>query len=75
MAGIERTPVKSSNIRELGYDPDNKILEVEFINGSIYQYQPITLDGYHALLFSKSIGGYFYANIRNNNTLTVKQIK
>ena len=72
---MERTPVKSSNIAELGYDPDNKILEVEFVNGSIYQYQPITQDGYNTLLFNKSIGGYFYANIRNNNTLTVKQIK
>ena len=33
-----RDPVISSNIASIGYDAGNETLEVEFTNGSIYQY-------------------------------------
>ena len=33
---MDRTYVSSSNIASIGYDPMQMILEVEFLNGSIY---------------------------------------
>ena len=33
-----RDPVSSSNIASIGYDSDSETLEIEFTNGSIYQY-------------------------------------
>lgn len=33
-----RDPVSSSNIASIGYDPGSETLEIEFTNGSIYQY-------------------------------------
>ena len=35
---MERTRVSSSNIRAIGYDPQSQALELEFLNGGIYQY-------------------------------------
>ncbi len=35
---MNRVPVSSSNLAAVGYDPAGKVLEIEFLNGSIYQY-------------------------------------
>lgn len=39
---LQRTPVKSSNIRSVGYDKERQIMEVEFNAGGVYQYQNVT---------------------------------
>jgi hypothetical protein len=33
--------IKSSHLKELNYDNNTKILEIEFLNGSIYRYKEI----------------------------------
>jgi hypothetical protein len=38
---MERTPVSSSNLVAVGYDPGSYTLEVEFHSGSIYQYSGV----------------------------------
>ena len=35
---MERQYVSSSNIASIGYDPDNLVLEIEFLSGAVYQY-------------------------------------
>ena len=35
---MEREHASSSNIRSIGYEPVNQTLEVEFVNGGVYQY-------------------------------------
>ena len=35
---MDRYSVASSNISAVGYDEQSETLEVEFLNGSIYQY-------------------------------------
>ncbi|MDX5630679.1 MULTISPECIES: KTSC domain-containing protein [unclassified Brenneria] len=35
---MQRQLVSSSRIRSIGYDPEKRILEIEFINKDIYQY-------------------------------------
>ena len=35
---MNRTPVNSSNVSSVGYDPTSLTLEVEFHGGAVYQY-------------------------------------
>ena len=63
---MHRTPVTSSVIASLGYDPDAKILEVEFRTGRIYQYFPVPPSVHQALLNAESRGRYFNEQIREH---------
>ena len=38
---MDRTPVQSSNIRSVGYDPASRTLEVEFHSSGLYQYSSV----------------------------------
>lgn len=62
---MDRTPVSSSNIRSIGYDPDSSTLEIEFNNGTVYQYGGVPQAEYDALMSAGSHGTYFNANIKN----------
>ncbi|HXK61902.1 MAG TPA: KTSC domain-containing protein [Acidobacteriota bacterium] len=53
-------PVCSSNIRYIGYDPESKILELEFHSGSIYQYYEAPENIYQSIMRSASKGSYFH---------------
>lgn len=35
---MQRTPVDSSTMAAVGYDADSETLEIEFVNGHLYQY-------------------------------------
>ena len=43
---IERTPVSSSALRSVGYDQEQRVLEIEFTNGAVYQYLDIPAEAY-----------------------------
>ncbi len=62
---MDRTPVKSSNLVSVGYDPQQQILEIEFNTGSIYQYLNVPADLYNGLMSADSHGRYFDEHIRN----------
>ncbi len=51
---MERQRVRSSNIRSAGYDPDAEIMEVEFENGSVYQYLSVPADIHDRFLHASS---------------------
>ena len=67
---MERMPVTSSNLHSVGYDLDSQTLEVEFNNGSVYQYSNVPQGEYDALMSADSKGTYFNANIRNRYPFT-----
>lgn len=56
---MRRERVKSSVIREVGYDAKNRVLEVEFHSGRIYHYLDVTRRDYDAMLSADSVGKYF----------------
>ena len=64
---MERQPVKSSNLRSVGYDKDNRVLEIEFNSGHIYQYSNVEKSRYEALMTAQSHGTYFDRNIKRNS--------
>ena len=60
-----RDRVESSNLASVGYDEGSCTLEVEFINGSVYQYFNVPKSTYEELMQAGSHGIYFSDNIRN----------
>jgi len=71
---MNRKPVVSSNITSVGYDEETKTLEVEFFNKKVYQYSPITQEGYSLLMNAVSIGSFFARNIKNSPNIVAKEI-
>ncbi len=62
---MERTPVSSSNIASVGYDAGTSTLQIEFNNGTIYDYYDVPEHTYTDLIDASSVGSFFHANIRN----------
>ena len=56
---MKRVAVESRSLRELGYDPDEQVLEVLFHNGSLYRYEQVPAEVVQALLEADSLGRYF----------------
>lgn len=63
---IKRIPVASSNIASVGYDAENKRLEIEFHHGGIYRYMDVPEDVVEGLMSASSYGSYFHHNIKDN---------
>ena len=64
---MNRQTVESSLINSIGYDPESKILEVEFKKGgATYQYENVEVQKYEDLRDSFSIGRYFLNYIKPN---------
>lgn len=62
---MERQYVSSTNISSIGYSVENKILEVEFVNGYLYEYYYVPEYEYIQLMQASSCGRYFNMNIRD----------
>ena len=61
---MERQSVSSSNLRSIGYDHSSSTLEVEFNNGSIYQYFDVPQHIYSEIMSAGSHGQYLAQNIK-----------
>ncbi len=61
---MKRTHVESSNIESIGYDSRSNTLEVEFLNGTIYQYFDVPEKVFEGLMSADSHGKYLNANIK-----------
>ena len=64
---MERQKIFSSNIESVGYDENDMVLEIEFKNGSIYQYYNITATIYDGLMRAESIGKFLNSHIIKMN--------
>ena len=62
---MKRITVVSSNISSVGYDLQGRILEIEFLNGSIYRYFHVSEGVYRGLMSAPSHGQYFDTYIKN----------
>ena len=62
---MNRTPVKSSMIASLGYDPATQTLEVEFTkNHAVYQYSDVTPELFKEFMDSPSKGSFLRQRIQ-----------
>ncbi len=60
--------VHSSNIRAVGYEPENRTLEVEFRTGTVYQYLGVPETVHQGLMWATSKGAYFHDHIKDRYT-------
>ncbi|MBX2991477.1 MAG: KTSC domain-containing protein [Bacteroidetes bacterium] len=60
---MERIGVDSSHISAVGYDSDNGTLEIQFKNGTVYQYFDVPSYEYDGLMAAESKGEYANQNI------------
>lgn len=70
---MQRTPVTSTSVTSVGYDPAAQLLEVEFHTGRLYQYRGVTPDVHAQLLAAPSIGAYVAHHIKPNYPATEVQ--
>ncbi len=61
---MRRLPVRSSNIRGIGYERETKTLEVEFHSGDVYQYSGVPESTYQGLMQAVSKGSYLHNHIK-----------
>ncbi len=62
---MDRQSVSSANLSSVGYNESTEILEVQFQNGSIYQYHGVPKETHGQLVNAKSVGSFFSSNIKN----------
>lgn len=71
---MKRNPIVSSNIVGVGHDKDKSTLEIEFKNGSVYQYTPVSFKIYREFMDSPSLGQYLAKHIKGNSKYKHKKI-
>lgn len=62
---MKREPVNSSSLKEVGYDPETRTLEILFTSGGIYSYADVPPEVHQTLMRVDSKGKYFIARIKD----------
>lgn len=63
---MDRTPVESSTVADVGYDQATMTLEVGFLNGTVYQYFDVPETLVQEFMQAPSKGSFLNANIKHN---------
>ena len=63
---MQRTPVSSTALQSVGYDPAGLLLEIEFTTGKVYQYRGVPPATYAGLMGANSQGTYLNARIKGH---------
>ena len=61
---IQRVPVDSGKLNSIGYDPNSRILEIQYDNGDVYQYYQVPQAAYSSMMHAEFAFGYFNYNIK-----------
>ena len=67
-------PVVSSNIKAVGHDKKEKVLDVAFHSGGEYKYKDVPRGLYARLLKVKSPGKFFHKHIKKNNKFEYEKV-
>jgi hypothetical protein len=61
---MKRQQVESSNLASVGYDETEKILEIQFHSGGVYQYEDVEKEVFDELMNANSKGRFFIGRIK-----------
>lgn len=61
---MRRSLVSSSAISSVGYDPKERVLELEFSSGGVYEYYEVPPEVYESLMSAESKGRFISEQIR-----------
>ena len=62
---MDRQSVSSANLSSVGFDKNTETLEVQFQNGSVFQYHNVPAETHKQLMQARSVGSFFSSNIKN----------
>jgi hypothetical protein len=62
---MNREPIASTNVASVGYDEASQTLEVEFVNGTVYQYYNVDSGLFESFMQAPSKGQFLNQNIKN----------
>ena len=62
---MDRESVESANIKSIGYDGPSKVLEVEFLNSAVFQYNNVSESLYKEFMNSSSRGSFLHTYLRD----------
>ncbi|HEX8390836.1 MAG TPA: KTSC domain-containing protein [Longimicrobium sp.] len=62
---MTRIPMDSSSIASVGYEPEKRLLEVEFVTGRLYEYAQVPEPIFRGLQEAESAGRFFSTHIRS----------
>ncbi len=65
MPSTVRKPLKSSKLRAAGYDERSRVMEIEFVNGDIFEYKGVSPETYRQLMASPSPNSFFEDKIED----------
>jgi len=65
---MQMNQVKSSNIKQAGYDVNSRTMRVQFSNGTEYDYKDVSAEKYSEFTTAKSQGKFFNTNIKGQFT-------
>lgn len=63
---MEMINVVSSNVAAVGYDEESQTLQVEFNNGSTYQYFDVPEEIFNGLLSAESVGQFLNQKVKGS---------
>ena len=63
---MDRQPVTSESLTEVGYDPEYEILEVMFRHGGIYQYRNFPAHMFERFMSADSLGRFLNLEIKKH---------
>jgi hypothetical protein len=63
---MERQAVTSSSIASVGYDAPSSVLEVEFLNGRLYQYLDVPQRVFEEFVEAESVGSYLNRHVKGS---------
>lgn len=63
----ELTPIKSSMFDGHHYDPNTRVMTVQFKNGAVHQFEDVGIEKHTAFTESASPGRYFNERIKGNH--------
>ena len=61
---MERIPVSSRSVASVGFDVESSTLEIEFTNGSVYQYHGVPESVHVGMMNAASKGSYLDQNVK-----------
>lgn len=62
---MKRTYVMSTDIKSIGYDDSSRMLEIEFLDSSIHQYENVPKIAHLALMTAQAKGLHYLTEIKN----------
>lgn len=67
---MKRERLDSSSLASAGYDPSRRVMEVEFLNGGVYEYAGLPEEVYRDFLAADSKGAFLNRVIKGTYPCT-----